>query len=59
MGLLDTMITTAPDKDSLNDIREFLARNDDGYEKTKANAFEKAELSIAFREREGFTKLME
>lgn len=52
MGLLQTMITTAPDENSLNNIRDFLSKNSEGYEKTKANAFERAELSIAFRKRE-------
>ncbi len=52
MGLLQTLITTAPDENSLNDIRDFLLKNSEGYEKTKANAFERAELNIAFRKRE-------
>ena len=52
MGLLQTLITTAPDINSLNSIRDFLNQNDEGFEKTKANAFEKAELYISFRERE-------
>jgi tricorn protease interacting factor F2/3 len=51
MGLLQTLITTAPDINSLNNIRDFLNQNDEGYEKTKANAFEKAQLYISFRER--------
>jgi tricorn protease interacting factor F2/3 len=57
MGLLQTLITTAPDMNSLNDIREFLAQNDEGFEKTKANAFEKAQLYISFREREKNTTI--
>jgi tricorn protease interacting factor F2/3 len=52
MGLLQTLITTAPDENRLNSIRDFLSKNDNGYEKTKANAFERAELYIAFRKRE-------
>jgi tricorn protease interacting factor F2/3 len=52
MGLLQTLITTASDEKSLNDIRVFLSQNSEGYEKTKANAFERAELGIAFRKRE-------
>jgi tricorn protease interacting factor F2/3 len=52
MGLLQTLITTAPDENSLNSIRDFLSKHGDGYEKTKANAFERAELYIAFRKRE-------
>ncbi len=53
MGLLQTMITTAQDRNALNSIREFLENNDEGFEKTKANAFETAQLHIAFREKEG------
>lgn len=53
MGLLQTMITTAQDADVLNSIREFLENNDEGFQKTKANAFETAQLYIAFREKEG------
>ncbi len=52
MGLLQTMITTAPDNNALTSVREFLTQNDEGFEKTKANAFEKALLYISFRERE-------
>jgi tricorn protease interacting factor F2/3 len=52
MGLLQTLITTAQDENSLSCIRDFLFKNSDGYEKTKANAFERAELYIAFRRRE-------
>jgi aminopeptidase N len=52
MGLLQTLITTSHDENSLNSIRDFLLKNSDGYEKTKANAFERAELNIAFRMRE-------
>ena len=52
MGLLRTLITTAPDRSNLQQIREFLAETGDGYEKTRANSFEKAELGIDFRERE-------
>lgn len=52
MGLLQTLITTAPDQKSLNDIREFLNKVEPGFEKTKANSYEKAQLYISFRERE-------
>jgi tricorn protease interacting factor F2/3 len=52
MGLLQTLITTTPDENSLNSIRDFLSKNSEGYEKTKANALERAELYIAFRKRE-------
>ena len=52
MGLLQTMITTAQDTSVLNNIRKFLENNDVGFEKTKANAFETAQLHIAFREKE-------
>ena len=52
IGLLQTLITTAPDGKSLKSISEFLAQHEKGYDKTKANAFEKAQLNISFRERE-------
>lgn len=52
MGLLQALITTAPDRESLEQVRQFLADAGEGYEKTRANSFEKAELRIAFRERE-------
>lgn len=52
MGLLQTLVTTAQDTNILNNIREFLENNDEGFEKTKANAFETAQLYIAFREKE-------
>jgi tricorn protease interacting factor F2/3 len=53
MGLLQTLITSAQDTDILIRIRDFLENNDDGFEKTKANAFETAQLNIAFKEKEG------
>ncbi len=52
IGFLQTLIVTAPDLKTLSGIREFLENNTTGFEKTKAVAFEKAELYIRFRERE-------
>ncbi len=52
MGLLNTLITTAADTEALDAIKAFLDENSEGFEKTKANAFEKAQLYIGFRERE-------
>lgn len=52
IGLLQTLIVTAADLKTLSEIREFLKNNTVGFEKTKAVAFEKAELYIRFRERE-------
>lgn len=52
MGLLQTFIATAPDRAALLDVSRFLADNSDGFEKTQANAVERAEIALAFRERE-------
>jgi len=52
-GLLSSLITSAPDRATLADIRSFLDSNTKGFEKTKANSFEEAELILRFREREG------
>ncbi|MBN1601783.1 MAG: M1 family metallopeptidase [Chitinispirillaceae bacterium] len=51
MGLLQALINTAPDENSLDSVRDFLLKNSSGYVKTRANAFERAQLSIAFRNR--------
>lgn len=57
IGLLETLITTATDLERLEKIRDFLNRNGKEYEKTQANAFERAQLNISFREREYSTEI--
>jgi tricorn protease interacting factor F2/3 len=52
MALLQALIITAPDESTLNSIVDFLSENSDGFEKTRAKAIEKAQLSIAFKNRE-------
>jgi len=52
MGLLQTIISTAPDSDALGEIKRFLDKHTTGFEMSKANAFETAALYLRFRERE-------
>jgi hypothetical protein len=52
MGLLQTIISTAPDIQVLADIKRFLDENTEGFEMSKANAFEMTEVYLKFRERE-------
>jgi aminopeptidase N len=54
MGLLQALIVTARDKSTLRMVKAFLEANSEGFEQTRANAFEKAELGLAFQEREKF-----
>lgn len=49
MGLLQALILTAPDEKKLNCIVDFLSENSEGFEKTRAKAIERAQLSITFR----------
>lgn len=52
MGLLQTVIISAPDAATLDSVRKFLEEHTDGFENTKANAFEKAHIYLQFRDRE-------
>ncbi len=52
MGLIQTFISSAPDREALAEAKKFLETHSEGFEKTRTNALEKAGLVLAFRERE-------
>ncbi|MBD3243908.1 MAG: hypothetical protein GF331_25170 [Chitinivibrionales bacterium] len=52
MGLLQTLIASTPDREALEDVKRFLDSHSEGFEKTRMNATEKAEMVLLFRERE-------
>lgn len=52
MGLLQTLISSAPNREALEEVKRFLDTHSEGFEKTRMNATEKAELVLLLRERE-------